>query len=181
VNTELKILIDDGTIGGIREIGEILVRNQATKFLGYFNRGPKPILDDEGWLHTSDMGFIDESNEINIIGQRTFIIKNIFNEIFPCEIEDIIEMIPGVKFVCVVGTPDPTEVEVATALVVKDAGSHLNEEIIVESTSNLPTFKQLRGGVFFVESLPTNGSGKIQRKEAKEIATKLKIERLSRS
>lgn len=182
MNTEVKILIDDGTIGGVREIGEILVRNQATKFLGYFNgNGLKPILDDDGWLHTSDMGFIDEGNEINIIGQRTFIIKNIYNEIFPCELEDIIEAIPGVKFVCVVGTPDPTEVEVATALVVKDPRSHVTEEIIVEATSDLSTYKQLRGGVFFVESLPTNGSGKTQRKEAKEIATKLKIERLSRS
>lgn len=176
----MKILIDDGTIGGIREVGEILVRNRATKFLGYYNRGPKPILDDDGWLHTSDMGFIDESNEINIIGQRTFIIKNIYNEIFPSEIEAIIETIPGVKFMCVVGTPDPIEVEVATALVVRDAGSHLTEEIIVEATSNLPTYKQLRGGVFFVDSLPTNGSGKTQRKEAKELATKMKIEMLSR-
>lgn len=177
----MKILIDDGTIGGIREIGEILVRNQATKFLGYFNSRPSSILGEDGWLHTSDMGFIDENNEIHIVGQRTFIIKSIYSEIYPCEIEDLIEIIPGVKSVCVVGTPDPTEIELATALIVKDDGSRVSEEIILEATSTLPPFKQLRGGVIFVESIPRNGSGKIQRKEAKELATKIKIERLSRS
>lgn len=178
-NTQVKILIDDGTIGGVGEIGEIIVRNQATKFLGYFNNEPRPIMGEDGWMHTSDMAFIDEHNEIHIVGQRTFIIKNIYSEIYPCEIEDLIEIIPGVKFVCVVGTPDPSEIEVATALIVKEIGSRLTEEIIMEATSNLPTFKQLRGGVFFVESLPFNGSGKIQRKNVKETATKLKIERLS--
>jgi acyl-CoA synthetase (AMP-forming)/AMP-acid ligase II len=103
VNTEVKILIDDGTIGGVREIGEILVRNQATKFLGYFLSDSQPILAEDGWNHTNDMGFIDENHDINIVGQRTFIIKNIHNEIYPCEIEDLIEIIPSVKFVCVVG------------------------------------------------------------------------------
>lgn len=181
INTEVKILIDDGTTGGIREIGEILVRNQATKFLGYFNSGSKPILGEDGWLHTSDMGFIDENNEIHIVGQRTFIIKNIYTEIYPCEIEDLIEIIPGVKSVCVVGTPDPVEIEVVTALIVKESENRVNEEIINEATSILPPFKQLRGGIFFVPDLPRNGSGKIQRKEAKELATKLKLERLSRS
>lgn len=179
INTEVKILIDDGTIGGVGEIGEVLVRNGTTRFLGYFNNGPRPILGEDGWMHTGDMAFIDENNEINIVGQRTFVIKNIYSEIYPCEIEDLIEIIPGVKYVCVVGTPDSSEIEVATALIVKEMGSRLTEEIIMEATSNLPAFKQLRGGVFFVESLPFNGSGKIQRKEAKEHATKLKIERLS--
>jgi acyl-CoA synthetase (AMP-forming)/AMP-acid ligase II len=57
----------------------------------------------------------------------------------------------------------------------------VTEELVLDVTSTLPTFKQLRGGVFFVDSLPFNGSGKIQRKEAKELATKLKIARLSRT
>lgn len=179
INTEVKILIDDGTIGGVGEIGEILVRNQATRFLGYFNNVPRPIMGEDGWMHTGDMAFIDEIKEIHIVGQRTFIIKNIYSEIYPCEIEDLIEIIPGVKFVCVVGTPDSSEIEVATALIVKEIGSRVTEELIMEATSNLPPFKQLRGGIFFVETLPFNGSGKIQRKEAKEHATKLKIERLS--
>jgi 4-coumarate--CoA ligase len=64
-------------------------------------------------------------------------------------------------------------------LIVKEAGSRVTEELILDVTSTLPIFKQLRGGIFFVESIPCNGSGKIQRKEAKELATKLKIARLS--
>lgn len=176
LNTEIKIQLDDGTTGGIREIGEILVRHPV-KFLGYFNGQNRTIVDDEGWLHTGDMGYIDESHELNIIGQRIFAIKNFYNEIFPCEIEDKIERIPGVKQVVVVGVPDSIEIELTTALIVKDENSGLTEDIVYRVTSDLPGYKQLHGGIFFIDALPLTNSGKIQRKEAKELAAKLKVER----
>lgn len=106
VNTQIKILIDDGSIGGIGEIGEILVRKPA-KFLGYHSEGQSKIQDADGWMHSGDMGFIDAKHELHVVGQRTFVIRNFYNEIYPCEIESIIGMIPGVRTVCVVGTPTP--------------------------------------------------------------------------
>jgi acyl-coenzyme A synthetase/AMP-(fatty) acid ligase len=176
INTEIRILLDDGTTGGVKEIGEILVRNPV-KFLGYYQNRHKTIVDDEGWLHTGDMGFVDENFEINIIGQRTFAIKNFYNEIFPSEIEDIILTVEGVKQVVVVGTPDPIDLEIPAALIVRDPMHNVNEDLINEAINDLPPYKQLRGGVYFVESLPTTNTGKIQRKLAKEIAIKLRIER----
>jgi 4-coumarate--CoA ligase len=176
LNTEIKIQLDDGTTGGIKEIGEILVRHPV-QYLGYFKKSHKSIIDDEGWLHTSDMGFIDESHEVNIIGQRIFAIKNFYNEFFPSEVEEIIESVAGVKQVVIVGTPDPVEIELTTALVVLKENINLTEDVIFEATSGLPIYKQPRGGIFFLDALPMTCSGKIKRREAKELAAKLKFDR----
>lgn len=183
INTKVKILIDDGTIGGTYEIGEILVKKSA-RFLGYVNHAqPVSITDDDGWIHTGDMGFIDAHHDIHIVGQRTFIIKNFYNQIFPKEIESIVEELPGVLRCCVVGTPDATtvgsEFEVPSVLVVKAPDCELTEDTIITATNSLPPFKRLRD-VFFVESLPLAASGKIQRRIVKEMAEEIKIQRLSR-
>ncbi|KAG5682435.1 hypothetical protein PVAND_011788 [Polypedilum vanderplanki] len=175
-NTEVKIQLDDGTSGGISEIGEILVRHPV-RFLGYYKNCHKNIIDDEGWLHTSDMGFIDKYHEINIIGQRIFAIKSFYNEFFPSEVEEIIEAVDGVKQVVIVGTPDPVDIEKTTALIVKEPNSNVTEDLIYEATSTLPIYKQPRGGIFFLDNLPLTSTGKIKRKEAKELAKKLTFER----
>ena len=129
---------------------------------------------------SGDMGFIDENYEINIIGQRTFVIRNYYSEIYPCEIETRIEALTGIDRVCVVGLPDPIEIEIPAALIVRETNSNIDESVIIEVTNDLPPYKQLRGGIFFIDALPLTPSGKVQRKEAKEIATRLKIERESR-
>lgn len=172
-NTQIKILIDDGTIGCIGEIGEILVK-KPMKFLGYIDPCHPSALDEEGWVHTSDMGFIDDKHEIQIVGQRAFAIRNFYNEIFPEEIEQVIQKLPGVRFACVVGTPDPLETEVPSALVVKRPHSEITEYEIIDSTMQLPPFKRIRD-VFFVESLPMGPSGKFQRRLVKQMAEEIKF------
>lgn len=127
------------------------------------------------------MGYIDEKYEINIIGQRTFVIKNVVNEIFPFDIENKICTLNGINQAVVVGTPDSVEIEIPTALVVRDANSNVDENDVLEVTNDLPLYKQIRGGVFFVDSLPTTNTGKVERKKSKELAIKLKIERESRT
>lgn len=176
VNTEIKIQLDDGTTSFIKEIGEVLVRQKA-KFHGYLNNNPAAKIDDEGWYHTGDMGYIDENYELNIVGQRTQVIRSIHGEIYPFEIETRIEAIRGVKRVVIVGTPHLTELYIPTALIIKDSNSDVNEEIINEAISDMAPHQQLTGGIFFVDELPMSRDGKIQRNEAKEIATRLKFQR----
>lgn len=127
------------------------------------------------------MGYIDEKYEINIIGQRLFAIKNVVNEIFPFDIENKICTLEGVNQAVVVGTPDSVEIEIPTALVVREANSDVDENDVLEVTSDLPTYKRIRGGVFFVDALPRTNTGKVERKKSKELAIKLKIERESRT
>ena len=125
------------------------------------------------------MGYIDENYELNIVGQRTLVIKNLHCEIYPFEIENRIEAVQGVKQVVVVGTPDLIELYVPTALVVKDKNSDVNEDLINEAVSDLPHYQRLNGGIFFVDELPVNSSRKIKRNEAKDLAVQLKMERMS--
>lgn len=175
-NTEVKIQLDDGTIAFLKEIGEVLVKHPV-EFLGYFNNDPLPRIDDEGWFHTGDMGFIDENHELHIVGQKSQAIKNIHNDIYPFEIEARIEDIAGVQHVVVVGTPDAMEFEKTTGLIVKDKNAEVTLEAIREALSDLPHYEQLPGGIFFVEELPLTSIGKVKRVEAKEIARRMKMER----
>lgn len=174
VNTQIKILIDDGTIGGIHEIGEILVR-KPMKFLGYLGSLSPLIQDEGGWIHTGDMGFIDELHELHVMGQRTYVIKNFYNEIYPNELEELIERLPGVCRACVFGMPDPEEIEVPSVFVIKHPQFNVTENEIRDATSQLDRFKRIRE-VFFVESLPTApSSGKLQRRLIKEMAEQMTI------
>lgn len=174
VNTELKIVLDDGSLGGINEIGEILVRKRA-KFLGYFNRSHRSILDDDGWIHTGDMAFIDSNDEVHIIGQKPFVIKNFYHEVYPVELEEILLKLAGVENVCVVGVPEiGDEIEVPAAVVVRNDKCRISEDYIKLATSHLPRFKQIRD-VFFVDAMPLSTSGKFQRNLIKEMAEKMKI------
>ena len=130
------------------------------------------ILD--GWVHTGDMGYIDDKLEIHIVGQRSFVIKNFYNEIYPNEIEDLIQNINGVRYSCVVGIPDPIEIEIPAVFVVKSESENLTEADIKAATNQLPAFKRIRE-VFFVESLPMTPSGKVQRRMVKDMTDEMKI------
>jgi 4-coumarate--CoA ligase len=183
VNTELKILLDDGTLGGIDEIGEILVRKRS-RFLGYFKNAHLSIVDDDGFIRTGDMGFINVNFEVHIIGQKPFIIKNFYHEVYPSELEEILSKLDGIKGVCVVGVPDTSietgaVFEVPAALVVRDetCDTLITEDYVKLATSHLPRFKRIRD-VFFVQNFALSSSGKFRRNLIKEMAEQLKISRI---
>lgn len=125
------------------------------------------------------MGYIDDKLNIYLVGQRSFVIKNFYNEIYPNEIEDSIQRVVDVQHVCVIGIPDPVEIEVPAVFVVKLETGNVTEDEIIAATNHLPPFKRIRK-VFFVDSLPTTPSGKIQRRVVKEIAEEMKISAMSK-
>lgn len=125
------------------------------------------------------MGYIDDKLNIYIVGQRSFVIKNFYNEIFPNEIEDVIQGIQGVQYSCVIGMPDPVEIEVPAVFIVKSEATDIIEDDIKAATNYLPPFKRIRD-VFFVESLPMTPSGKVQRRMVKEMADEMKIIAMSK-
>ena len=93
---------------------------------------------------------------------------------YPNEIENIIHQIPGVVEVCVCGLPDIICIDLPAAMVVKSAGSNLSEENIFDHVADkMSDIKKLRGGVYFVDEIPKNSSGKYLRKTVKEMVIKL--------
>jgi acyl-coenzyme A synthetase/AMP-(fatty) acid ligase len=93
-------------------------------------------------------------------------------QITPSEIENVIESIEGVDLVSVVGIPNQQAVNLPAALIVKRKGfESLSEHDILSCVAEkLPHYKQLYGGVYFVNEMPMTLNGKIMRRSVKDIA-----------
>lgn len=105
------------------------------------------------------------------------------HQINPSEIENVIEKIDGVELVSVVGIPDEIATSLSTAVISKRSGyENLTEKYVIDHvTARLAVHKQLHGGVFFIDDFPKTASGKIQKRFVKDIAIKLRNEKISRA
>lgn len=176
-NTEMKVLMDDGSFGGFNDVGEVLVK-RPDRFLGYINNDVETAktIDADGWLYTGDVGYFDENFNVTLIGRKAFMIRCMQKILQPSELEDLIEKVPGVRDVCVVGVPVPSLGKVPTAMVLKDENSIVTDAMIHDAIRHLEDFKQLRGGIFFVDEIALTVSGKYKRNVMEEIAVKLHSE-----
>ncbi|XP_053695168.1 probable 4-coumarate--CoA ligase 1 [Sabethes cyaneus] len=171
---EVKILDDHSTTLDNGMEGEIVVRAPYI-FLGYYGNAAatEDILDDEGWLHTGDIGRFDENGWLYVVDRKKDILKYGNFQIAPSEIEDVIQGVAGVKAVCVVGIPSEGN-DLPAALVVPSDSGCSQKDIIIEVERKLGSYKQLRGGVYMTTKLPMTPSGKVLRREAKLMVLKMK-------
>ena len=151
------------------EIGMIEVRGPNV-FKGYWRMPEKTAeeLRETGFFITGDLGKIDEAGYVSIVGRsKDLIISGGYN-IYPKEIEEAIDDLPGVLESAVVGTPHPDFGEGVVAVVVSSGESELTEEGVISGLSDqLARFKQPKR-VFFTEALPRNAMGKVQKKALRE-------------
>ncbi|MFQ5917988.1 MAG: long-chain-fatty-acid--CoA ligase, partial [Candidatus Binatia bacterium] len=158
---EVRIVNEKGEKTAPGEIGEILVRGEIV-MKGYWKdpEATREVLKN-GWLHTGDMAKVDEDGYITIVDRRKdMIISGGFN-IYPREVERVIESHPGVQDVAVIGVPDDIWGEAVKALVVPKSQVKLTEEEIIElCKSQIGSYKKPKH-VEFVENLPKNFQGKI--------------------
>ncbi len=105
--------------GRIGEDGEICVRSPAV-MLGYWGdeKATRAAIDGDGWLHTGDLGYIDERGFLHVSGRKKDIIIRNGNNLSAVAIEQKILSLAAVRDVCVVGIPDESEGEVPVAAVV---------------------------------------------------------------
>ena len=139
---------------------------------GYLNRPDENshFFAEDGFIRTGDLGHYDDKGLLYFDGRHKELIKYKNYHLYPLEIENIINSHPEVLEAAVFGKPDPTVQEYVTAAVVKNPNSPLTEKQIIELVANnVDDFKQLRGGVIFVEKLPKNPQGKLQRKKLLEL------------
>ena len=116
-----------------------------------------------GWFVTGDLGQLDETGRLSIVGRsKDLIISGGYN-VYPKEIELLIDAIEGVQESAVVGLPHPDWGEAVAAFVVKLPGAGVTEDQIAEALKDeLARFKQPKT-VRFVEELPRNAMGKVQK------------------
>ncbi|MBI2656200.1 AMP-binding protein, partial [Candidatus Woesearchaeota archaeon] len=149
--------------------GEILIKGPNV-FSGYWN---KPHYNREvfkdGWFVTGDVGKIDEKGYVYIIGRSKDVIISGGINIYPREIEDVIESMPQVKECAVVGVPDKEFGESVKAYVVLNQNAKSTEdEVIAYCREKLASFKKPKF-VEFLEALPKNSMGKILKEELRKM------------
>ena len=161
-DVEVQIVDDDGNEMPRGEPGEIVVRGYNV-MVGYLDDPEQTAetIDADGWLHTGDIGVMDEQGNIDITDRKKdmFIVGG-FNA-YPAEIENIMLAHPQIGQVAVIGMPDDRLGEVAVATVVPAPGAELSEtEVIAWCRDEMANYKVPRR-VRFTDALPLNASGKV--------------------
>jgi fatty-acyl-CoA synthase len=161
--TECKIVNPEGKVLNKGERGELYWRGDLS-FSGYWNdpAATADILSD-GWIRSGDIGYQDEDGDIYICGRTKNMYITCGENIFPAEIEEVIDRYPGVFESCVIGVSDLSEFdrgEVGKALIVREAGSDVTvNELEIYLKENLSSIKRPKF-IEFIESIPKNGAGK---------------------
>lgn len=161
---EVVCVGDDGQPVPTGQAGEVLVRGMNV-MLGYLDdpAATAEAIDAEGWLHTGDVGVLDAEGYLRITDRKkdVFIVGG-FN-CYPAEIEKMLSAHPAIQQAAVTGAPDARLGEVARAFVVLKPGTQLGEaELIAWARERMANFKVPRV-VTFVDALPTNATGKVQK------------------
>ncbi|HTJ31802.1 MAG TPA: FadD3 family acyl-CoA ligase [Dactylosporangium sp.] len=151
----VEVRIDETT-------GEVLIRGYNV-MRGYFDdpRATADAIDAEGWLHTGDVGTLDERGYLRITDRlKDMFIVGGFNA-YPAEIEQVLARHPAVAEVAVIGVPDERLGEVARAFVVARPGPPPDPgDLAAFCRERLANYKQPRSFVL-VPALPRNASGKV--------------------
>ena len=168
---EVQIVDKNGATLPAGEPGEIVVRGYNV-MKGYFDapEETRKAIDEDGWLHTGDIGTLDERGNIRITDRlKDMFIVGGFNA-YPAEIENTLLKMPGLGEVAVIGVPDERLGEVGMAFVVPAPGQSLTAEgVIAWSRDNMANFKVPRR-VEILDALPRNATGKVVKFELRERA-----------
>jgi acyl-CoA synthetase (AMP-forming)/AMP-acid ligase II len=147
---------------------ELLVRGDYV-MLGYLDdpQATAEAIDADGWLHTGDVGALDERGNLRITDRlKDMYICGGFN-VYPAEVEQTLARLDGVVEAAVVGVPDERLGEVGRAFVVRRGETPTEDDVLAWCEERLANFKRPRS-VVFVESLPRNLSGKVLKKELRD-------------
>jgi malonyl-CoA/methylmalonyl-CoA synthetase len=163
--TEVRVVGDADQLLPVGEIGHIQVRGDNV-FVGYWGmpEKTKEEFTPEGFFRTGDMGRYDADGYLAIIGRNKDLIITGGLNVYPKEIEEAIDALPGVAESAVIGLPHPDFGEAVTAVVVRAKGGDglTAEGIIAELKGRIAGFKVPKV-VHFADDLPRNAMGKVQK------------------
>jgi HIP---CoA ligase len=150
--------------------GEVLLRGPNV-MLGYLDDpdATAAAIDSEGWLHTGDIGTVDNAGNLRITDRlKDMYICGGFN-VYPAEIEQALARLDGVADVAVIGVADERLGEVGRAFIVLRPGATIDEDaVIAYSREHLANFKAPRS-VVFIDALPRNAGGKVVKPTLREM------------
>jgi malonyl-CoA/methylmalonyl-CoA synthetase len=150
--------VENGVIGAIQVKGENV-------FAGYW-RMPEKTREEftaDGYFRTGDVGVFDSDGYLSIVGRaKDLIISGGYN-VYPREIELVLDAIPGVAESAVIGVPHPDFGEAVTAVVVAQKDARLDPAAVIGTVKNMLANYKVPKAVHFVDDLPRNAMGKVQK------------------
>jgi long-chain acyl-CoA synthetase len=166
--SEVRIADSEGREVARGEEGEVMARG-PTVMKGYLGRpdASSEVLED-GWLHTGDIGVMDEDGFVSIVDRKKDMILVSGFCVYPNEVEDAITSLPGVVEAGVIGVPDEKTSEAVKAFVVSSDPSVTAETVIAHCAESLTNYKRPRQ-VAFVDEIPKSPVGKVLRRELREM------------
>ena len=165
----LRVVDGDGAALPPGTVGAIEVRGPNV-FAGYWRMPEKTRAEfsADGWFRTGDVGVIDDLGYVSIVGRsKDLIISGGYN-VYPAEIEDVCNELPGVAETAVVGVPHADFGEAVVAVVVPRAGASVDPDAVTSALkAKIANFKVPKA-VFVVPELPRNAMGKVQKNLLRE-------------
>ncbi|XAR71532.1 Trans-feruloyl-CoA synthase [Bertholletia excelsa] len=166
-NAQLKVIDpDSGSSLTRNQPGEICIRGQQI-MKGYLNdeEATARTIDVDGWLHTGDIGYVDDDGEVFIVDRVKELIKFKGFQVPPAELEALLVSHPSIVDAAVVPQKDDVAGEVPVAFVVRSNGFQLSEDAVKEFIAKQVVFYKKLHKVYFVHAIPKSPSGKILRKD----------------
>ncbi len=149
--------------------GEVCARGFNMR--GYYKMpaATEKAIDQEGWLHTGDLGTIDDQGNLRITGRLKEVIQKGTEVIYPIEIEEVLFTFPGISNVQIFGVPDKNLGEEVAAWIKPEEGKTLKEEEILRYCKEKLHPSQVPRYIKFVKEFPMTPLGKIQKFRMREI------------
>jgi acyl-CoA synthetase (AMP-forming)/AMP-acid ligase II len=165
LNTVVRVLDDDGQPVPVGETGRIFVGNELL-FDGYTDGNSKQVID--GLMSTGDVGRLDANGRLRVDGRDDDMIVSGGENVYPREVEELLEQLDGVLETAVVGVTDDEFGQRLRAVVVAADGSGLDADAVrAHVAANLARYKVPRDVVFIAE-LPRNATGKVLKRQLAE-------------
>jgi crotonobetaine/carnitine-CoA ligase len=174
----VRIVDDEGEPVGVNEPGEALFKAHQRHGLamGYF-KDPEKTKEAFGeWFHTGDILRADEDGFVWFVSRKKDMIKRSGFNVAAAEVERVIRTVPGVLDVAVVGTPDATREEAIVAFVVAETSGAVHEDQVFDQCAEYLSDYKRPQFVEFLDALPVNFLGKVERKLLREVALKYRID-----
>ena len=169
-NTEWRIVdAETGADAPIGELGEVCIRGPQV-MQGYLNNpeATRAMIDDDGWLHTGDIGRADADAYLYVVDRLKELIKYKGFQVAPAELEAAVQSHPAVADAAVIPSPDEEAGEVPKAFVVlREGAAATADEIMAHVAERVAPHKKVRR-VEFIDAIPKVPSGKILRRQLVE-------------
>jgi malonyl-CoA/methylmalonyl-CoA synthetase len=166
----LRIAGKDDDPLGQGSVGSIQIRGENV-FAGYWRNPDKTRVEftEDGYFRTGDIGAMDSDGYVSIVGRAKDVIISGGYNVYPKEIELLLDALPGVMESAVIGIPHPDLGEAVTAVLVPKRGALLDPAaMIAELKNNLANYKVPKQ-IYVVDEMPRNAMGKVQKALLREL------------